>query len=144
MKNRYGIHSAAAGSVYRIKRLMLTLLCASGTLLTGCDQLNAGDTPAVVIEPGWQINDNGLRAVVSGPDKCLNNAGMETSETGCIVIRMNTATVAVDIAGAAGARPETWNVERTGDADSGIVRLKRPDGSYVTSWQGSPAGKPSQ
>ncbi|MEN4545917.1 hypothetical protein [Pantoea agglomerans] len=137
MKNLYGIRSVAAASVTGVKRLMLlTLLCTSGMLLTGCDQLNAGYTPAVVIEPGWQINDHGLRAVVSGPDKCLNNAGMETSETGCIVIRLKTATVAVDIAGAAGTRSETWNVERTGDAEHGIVRLKRPDGSYVTSWQG--------
>lgn len=141
MKILYGIRSAAAGSVYGIKRLMLlTLLCTSGPLLTGCDQLNAGDNPAVVVEPGWQINDHGLRAVVSGTDKCLNNAGFETSETGCIVIRLKTTTVAVDIAGAAGTRSETWNVERTGEVDRGIVRLKRPDGSYVTSWQGSPAG----
>lgn len=108
MKNLYGIRSAAAGSVYGINRLMLLILfCISCPLLTGCDQLNAGDTPVVVIEPGWQINDHGLRAVVSGPDKCPNNAGIETSETGCIVIRMNTVTVAVDIADAAGTRPET-------------------------------------
>lgn len=121
------------------RAMLLALFALSGALLTGCDQLNAGATPVVVIEPGWQINDHGLRAVVSGPDKCLNKLGIETSETGCIVIRLKTATVAVNIAGAAGTRSEMWNVERTGDAERGIMRLKRPDGSYVTSWQGSPS-----
>ncbi|HHD8103975.1 TPA: hypothetical protein ACOXWE_004584 [Salmonella enterica] len=135
------IKNAMTAGFFGSKRAMLLALVAlSGGLLASCDQLNAGATPTVVIEPGWQINDHGLRAVVSGPDKCLNKLGIETSETGCIVIRLKTATVAVNIAGAAGTRSEKWNVERTGDAEHGIMRLKRPDGSYVTSWQGSPTG----
>ncbi len=122
------------------------LIALSGLLLAGCDQAESsmktlsdtGSDPTPVISPGYQIDDHGKPAYVSGHSACPDASGKPNSEQGCIIVDKQASTVQVDVTSSSSqaVRRETWTIERSRTPPDNSIRLKRPDNSYVTPWHG--------
>lgn len=131
------------------------LLMAMSLLLYGCDQFSetgvntlkqdiardAMKIPSIVIYPGWTMDDHGKPATVYGTNLCPEGIFSNMSENGCLVIEPADKTVTVSVlaanSGINKAQHETWLVERSGAAPDDVIRLKRPDKTYISEWKGT-------
>lgn len=124
-------------------------IAAGCFLLAGCDQVqNAADNtltaaahdagmkqPGIILSPGLNIDDHGKNAVLYGDKMCPESLMSSAVESGCIVIEPDDKTVAVTLSNAGEPlKKEVWTVEREGKYPKEVIRLKRPDGSYVMPW----------
>ncbi|ELD7546630.1 hypothetical protein ACUTGP_25515 [Klebsiella pneumoniae] len=124
-------------------------VAAGCLLITGCDQVqNAADNtltaafhdagmkqPGIILSPGLNIDDHGKKAVLYGDKICPESLMSSAVESGCIVIEPDDKTVAVRLSNAGEPlKKEVWTVEREGQHPKEVIRLKRPDGSYVMPW----------
>lgn len=122
-----------------------TLPIMTPLLLTGCDyaknsvnsqlersSIEVGNSPTIIISPGWKINDNGSIAEVYGNKSCPT-LSKDDFRTGCIILTTEVKTVEVYISHPNSSRKEIWIVERQGKFPNDNVRFKRPDGTYVIS-----------
>ncbi|EGE2353451.1 hypothetical protein DL738_11400 [Escherichia coli] len=114
--------------------------------LTGCDLANGAaesgvfqkytngsfGEPAIVISPGWRMDDHGREASIFGGSYCPDANGNNTREKGCVIIGNNSVSVSVIVVDATkqSRRQETWTIERKKDR----TMVKRPDNSYVIPW----------
>lgn len=124
-------------------------IAAGCFLLAGCDQVqNAADNtltaaahdaglkqPGIILSPGLNIDDHGKKAVLYGDKMCPESLMSSAVESGCIIIEPDDKTVAVRLSNAGESlKKEIWSVEREGQHPKEVIRLKRPDGSYVMPW----------
>ncbi|MBL5885706.1 hypothetical protein I7V28_19585 [Lelliottia amnigena] len=130
-------------------------LVAMLLLLTGCDQKNevvgnplklvfstgSLQLPSVVIIPGWPMDDHGRRALVYGNTVCPTGTLSDANEAGCVVIQPEDSSVSVSViasrSGSQVTQQEIWSVERLGTFPDDVIRLKRPDSTYVSMWKGT-------
>lgn len=133
-------------------------LAAGCFLMAGCDQVqNTVDNvsaavfrnadmkkPVVVLPPGLAIDDHGKKSVLYGDERCPESqiSSVIVSSvigSGCILIKPEDKTVVVNINTVGEPRKkEVWLIEHVGQYPKEVVRLKRPDGSYVTPWGKEP------
>ncbi|WP_394860596.1 hypothetical protein [Klebsiella pneumoniae] len=124
-------------------------IAAGCFLMAGCDQVqNAADDtltaavhdselkqPGIILSPGLNIDDHGKKAALYGTKTCPASLMSSAVESGCIVIEQEDKTVAVTLSNAREPlKKEIWSVEREGQYPKEVIRLKRPDGSYVMPW----------
>lgn len=122
-----------------------TWIAAGCFLMAGCDQAqNAADSvltaafhdagmkkPGIALSPGLNIDDHGKKSILYGTKKCPESLTSNAVESGCIIIEPDDKTVAVTLStDGEPLKREVWAVEREGQ----VIRLKRPDGSYVMPW----------
>ncbi|MGK6640560.1 hypothetical protein ACKVB0_026690 [Klebsiella pneumoniae] len=122
-----------------------TWIAAGCFLMAGCDQAqNAADSvltaafhdagmkkPGIALSPGLNIDDHGKKSILYGTKKCPESLTSNAVESGCIIIEPDDKTVAVTLStDREPLKREVWAVEREGE----VIRLKRPDGSYVMPW----------
>lgn len=128
-------------------------IAAGCFLLAGCDQVqNAADNtltaaahdagmkqPGIILSPGLNIDDHGKKAVLYGDKMCPESLMNSAVESGCIVVEPDDKAVTVRLSNAGEPlKKEVWTVERWSVEHGGhikeVIRLKRPDGSYVMPW----------
>ncbi|HAV1481143.1 TPA: hypothetical protein JG877_004367 [Enterobacter hormaechei subsp. steigerwaltii] len=124
-------------------------IAAGCFLLAGCDQVqNTADSvltaafhdtgmkkPGIALSPGLNIDDHGKKSVLYGTKKCPESLMSKAVESGCIIIEPDDKTVAVTLSTAGESlKKEVWSIEREGQYPKEVIRLKRPDGSYVMPW----------
>lgn len=122
-------------------------------LMAGCDQIqNTIDNvsaavfrnadmkkPVFVLSPGLSIDNHGKKAVLYGDERCPESLMSSVNGSGCILIKPEDKTVVVNINTVGEPRKkEVWLIERVGQQPKEVIRLKRPDGSYVTPWGNDP------
>ncbi|MCK0553197.1 hypothetical protein KFO32_09000 [Pantoea ananatis] len=91
--------------------------------------------PGFTLSPGLSIDDNGKKALVFGDKVCSDSLINNAIKSGCIFIEPGVKTVAVTVSTAGEPlKKELWAVERAGQPLKESIRLKRPDGTYVTPW----------
>lgn len=122
---------------------------ATGNIIAQYHRDGLIEQPSIAISPGLQIDDHGALAEVYGDRKCPSTFSTETTEDGCVIIGPEDDQVIVTvISGLApentgrneawpvrtikSAEKEIWTVERQGEFPRQVIRLKRPDNSYVT------------
>ncbi|PXW50349.1 hypothetical protein DFO55_12420 [Grimontella sp. AG753] len=127
----------------------IALVIAASLVISGCDEsleliensvykvLSTGvnQSPYIVLQPGFRIKDHGKAATVFGYDNCPKTDFSYTRESGCVIINSLDKTVSVLVSNESTSiskpRQELWTVDRQGDQRGEIVRLKRPDNSFV-------------
>ncbi|WP_162302950.1 hypothetical protein [Buttiauxella sp. 3AFRM03] len=88
--------------------------------------------PVIVISPGWQMNDHGKPGTLHGDSECPEDMHFQP---GCTIIHPKDKTVSVSISTPEATKKEIWTVEQKGKYPGEIIYLKRPDNTYVTSWE---------
>lgn len=120
-------------------------LIVASLIVTGCDEAtdmtkdammqvySDGNIqqPVIVIHPGWQMNDHGKPGALHGDSECPENM---QPQSGCIIIHPTDNTVSVTVSTPEATKSEIWTVEHKGTFPDDIIRLKRPDNSYVAAW----------
>lgn len=91
--------------------------------------------PGFALPPGLSIDDRGKKALVFGDKRCPESLINYAVKSGCILIEPGVKTVAITLNTARETlKNEVWTVQRAGHPLKEFIRLKRPDGTYVTPW----------
>ncbi|MEZ7211958.1 hypothetical protein HN028_16940 [Pantoea ananatis] len=91
--------------------------------------------PGFALPPGICIDDRGKKALVFGDKRCPESLINYAVKSGCILIEPGVKTVEVTLSTAGEPlKKEVWTVQRAGHPLKEFIRLKRPDGTYVTPW----------
>lgn len=125
------------------------LVMATTLTLAGCDQANkaisnsiyqvspgeVSGSSYIVISPGFRINDHGGLVMVFGYSHCPDRLFNSKTETGCIIIHYHDLTVPVLVRHGNSPHSKTtqeeWSIERQGKFPAEVIRLQRPDNSFV-------------
>lgn len=91
--------------------------------------------PGFALPPGVNIDDHGKKALVFEDKRCPESLINYAVKSGCILIEPGVKTVEVTLSTAGvPLKNEVWTVQRAGHPLKEFIRLKRPDGTYVTPW----------
>lgn len=91
--------------------------------------------PGFALPPEVNIDDRGKKALVFGDKRCPESLINYAVKSGCILMEPGVKTVEVTLSTAGEPlKKEVWTVQRAGQPLKEFIRLKRPDGTYVTPW----------